>query len=157
MYSMERAIPLLTLLCMRKVLMFPAWYLAQHCCCGANNVCRLATPPRLLQLPYTAGLPSFLLLGGLVLTPVTVPYLELSYGRDWPHKAPASLRDLLSQWPKEQGEQVSALAVCGTGDATAAVTVHRLLVAVGVPSRASGPAPCQLLLDKLLGRSSLHV
>lgn len=73
-------------------------------------LCRLSTPPRLLQPPYKAGTPSFLLLGGLVLTPVTVPYLELSYGRDWPSKAPAALRDLLSQWPKQPGEEVSEVS-----------------------------------------------
>ncbi|KXZ43010.1 hypothetical protein GPECTOR_107g155 [Gonium pectorale] len=104
---------------------------------------RLSVPPRLLPLHLAGRPPSFAVLSGLLLTPLSAPFLEGAFGRGWAVRAPTQL---LREWhnhPAFEDEQVVVVAECqdlGPGSATdgyerRAVMHQRVVRCNGVPVR----------------------
>lgn len=78
-----------------------------------HSACRLNVPLPLVATSSQA--PSYLVLGGLVLTPLSLPYLEQTFGRQsWVHAAPPSLLALVGAHPA-----VSPACAAGGGEGAA--------------------------------------
>ncbi len=71
-------------------------------------------PHRLIPSHLSGRPPSYLVVGGLVLTVLTVPFLEQTFGRGgaWARAAPPQLAALASEWPADGDEQAVVVAHC---------------------------------------------
>eukprot|EP00955_Chlamydomonas_euryale_P065160 359163-Chlamydomonas_euryale.AAC.2 len=67
--------------------------------CPLNDA-RLDASPRLLPTHLGAAPPPYVVLGGLVLTRASVPFLASAFGPQWVRLAPVKLLDLLSEFPR---------------------------------------------------------
>ena len=71
----------------------------------------LRAPHRLIPVHIMEKPPTYFIMGGLVFTPVTVPYLRSEYGKDYDFDAPVKLLDKMMHWmAQSDGEQVVVLS-----------------------------------------------
>ncbi|CAD7704517.1 unnamed protein product [Ostreobium quekettii] len=72
---------------------------------------RLHAPYRLIPVHVGGKPPSYFIIGGLVFTPVTVPYLRSEYGKEYDFDAPVKLLDrMLHSMAEEKEQQVVVLS-----------------------------------------------
>ncbi len=67
-------------------------------------------PHRLLPTHLAGRPPSYLVLGGLVLTVLSVPYLEQTFGPHWPREAPVHLSIAAQEEAKSVDQEVVVVA-----------------------------------------------
>ena len=79
----------------------------------------LRPPARLAPVHLGGAPPSYAVWGGLVFTPLSLPFLKAEYGSDWEATAPLRLLELATGWsssPARPGQQVVILSSVLTSD-----------------------------------------
>jgi S1-C subfamily serine protease len=85
----------------------------------------LRAPTRLAPVHLSGAPPSYMVWGGLVFTPLNLPFLKSEYGKEWEFEAPLRLLELATGWsasPARPGQQVVVLSSVLTSDSASDVT-----------------------------------